>query len=242
MSRRTQMFLALVSLLVGAGSGLLVYSWFDQMVTVARVVTPVQAIPAGALIRPEMLTTKEVARPLLKEDIYIRPEDLAGRVAIVSLRPGMVVYRSFAVPLQEYRLVEDPTLEVVSFPISPARAVGGQLQPGHRVNVWKLISVRLPSTDNLTEIAAGRWATATLLAESVQVVDVRAASGQAVARSPQAVPGDVQEQQRSSSSGSSAALQILTVAVPRDQAQEILHLAAMESGGALIWVTLAPVR
>lgn len=36
MSRRTQIFLAVIALLVAVGSGLLVYSWFDRMVTVAE--------------------------------------------------------------------------------------------------------------------------------------------------------------------------------------------------------------
>ena len=239
MSRRTQLFAGLIALLIAAGSGLLAYSWFDQMVTVAQIITPARVIPAGALIRADMLSVREVARPLLRENIYVRPEELAGQVAVVTLYPGMVIYKHFAVPLSEYRLVDDPTLEVVSFPISPGQAVGGQLQPGHRIDIWKMISVR-PLSANLAEIAAGSWATATLLAESVLVVDVRTASGSAVARSPQAVPGDQRDDQ--SPSRSSGALQILTVAVPRDQAREILHLVAMESGGARIWVTLAPVR
>jgi Flp pilus assembly protein CpaB len=239
MSRRTQIFLALISLLTAAGSGLLVYSWFDRMVTVAEVVVPARTIPAGALIRPDMLMLKEVARPLLKENIYIRPDDLTGKVAVVPLQTGMLVYRPFAVPLQEYRLVDDPSMEVVSFPINPARAVGGQIQPGHRINIWELAATRPISQTDLLELASGRWATATLVLESVLVVDVRAASGQAVARSPQAVPGQMEGQSQSSSSG---ALQILTVAVPRDQAEKILHLAAMENGGAQIWVSLAPAE
>ncbi|MBO9369923.1 MAG: hypothetical protein J7575_02360 [Chloroflexi bacterium] len=239
MSRRTQIFLALISLLVAAGSGLLVYSWFDRMVTVAEVVVPARTIPAGALIRPDMLMLKEVARPLLKENIYIRPDDLTGKVAVVPLQPGMLVYRPFAVSLQEYRLVDDPSMEVVSFPINPARAVGGQIQPGHRINIWELAATRPISQTDLLELASGRWATATLVLESVLVVDVRAASGQAVARSPQAVPGQMEGQSQSSSSG---ALQILTVAVPRDQARKILHLAAMENGGVQIWVSLAPTE
>ena len=69
-------------------------------------------------------------RPLLEEAIYANARDLIGKVAAVPLRPGMIVYKSFVVAQAQYRLVDDPSLAVVSFPVNPARAVGGQLQPG----------------------------------------------------------------------------------------------------------------
>jgi hypothetical protein len=257
MSRRTQILIAIVALLIAAATGFYVYRTFSRMVTTAHVVTPAQPIPAGALILPEMLEEREVPRPLLDEDVYVQPGELAWRVAVVPLQPGMVVYRPFAVTSTEYRLVDDPALEVVSFPVDPARAVGGQLQPGHRVDVWRLVAVRpssgitcqgpeglgLGSTPKgyctLTQIAAGQWATATLLVKDVPVVDVRAATGLAVARSPQALPGQVkQEERRTSSPGT---LQILTVAVPRQVARDILALVAEEQAGAELWVSLAPL-
>jgi len=239
MSRRTQILIAILALLIAAAAGFYVYRTFARMVTTAHVVTPAQPIPAGALILPEMLEEREVPRPLLDEDVYARPEELVWRVAVVPLQPGMLVYRPFAVTPAEYRLVDDPALEVVSFPVDPARAVGGQLQPGHRVDIWRLVAVRPSSGITLTELTAGQWATATLLIKDVPVVDVRAATGLAVARSPQALPGQVeQEERRTSSPGT---LQILTVAVPRQVAREILALVAEEQAGAELWISLAPL-
>jgi hypothetical protein len=107
------------------------------------------------------------------------------------------------------------------------------------VDVWRLVSVRPSSDITLTEIAAGQWATATLLVEYAPVVDVRAATGAAVARSPQVQPGQVEQTQENRAS--SGALQILTVAVPRDVAQEILALVAEERAGAELWVSLSPL-
>jgi len=239
MTRKTMALIAVLAAIAAAVAGWYVQRTFASMVTTTEIVTPAVRVPAGALIRSDMLATKIAPRPLLDEDIYVHAEELAGRVAVTPLQPGMVIYRSFAVPAEEYRLTDDPTAEVISFPVDPAKAVGGQLQPGNHVDIWRLLAARSPATDDIGELAAGIYATATLLAENVPVVDVRAGSGQPYARQPQAVPGDVTQNQQQSTSG--LALQILTVAVPRDAAQVILSLVAEQRAGMDLWVTLAPL-
>lgn len=241
MRARTQVVISIVCLVAAAAVGLGLYTAFSRMVTTAQVVTPAVTIPAGGLIESWMLTAREVPRPLLTEDIYTSAEELAGRVAVAVLRPGMVVYRPFAVAPTQFRLAEDPALTVVSFPVDPARAVGGQIQPGHRVDVWRLVAVRPSATTPLSEILTGQWATATLLVEGVPVVDVRAAGGGAVARQPQAVPGQVDAGDSARSASSQPSLQVLTVAVPPAVAQEILSLVAQERAGAELWVSLSPL-
>lgn len=239
MSRKAQIIIAVITAVIGIAVLIVARTTFGRMVTTATIVTPAVDIPAGALISPEMLEEREVPRPLLEEDIYVRSSDLVGQVAVVHLAPGMVVYRPFAVSQDEFRLTDDPTLAVVSFPIDPSRGVGGQLQSGHHIDIWRLVGVRPSSAVTLTEMAATDWSTATLLVEAATVVDVRAQSGQAVARSPQALPGYVDEDgQRRSSSGS---LQIVTVAVPPDVARDILALVAEEQAGAELWVSLSPL-
>lgn len=239
MSRKTMILIALLAAVAAVVVGWYVQRTFASMVTTTEIVTPAVPIPAGALIRPDMLETKVVPKPLLEEDIYVRAQELAGRVAITPLQPGMVIYRSFVVPAKEYRLTDDPTLEVVSFPVDPAKAVGGQLQPGNRVDIWRLAAARPTATNDASELAAQTFATATLLVENVPVVDVRAGSGQAYARQPQAMPGDTSQDQQQTSSG--LALQILTVAVPREAAEVILSLVAEQRAGMQLWVTLAPL-
>lgn len=247
MKRRTQAILALISLLLAGAAGLFVFATFNQMVTTARVVTPAITIPAGALIEPAMLTERDVPRPLLDEAIYAQMPEVVGKVAAIPLRPGMVIYRSFVVGQQQYRLVDDPALSVVSFPVNPARAVGGQLQPGHHVDIWRLAGIRPTSQISLTDLIQQQWATATLMVANAPVVDVRSSSGVAVARQPQAVPGRLDDASKSSSTSSSssssgATLQILTVGVPPSIAQEILALVAAEDqAGMTLWITLSPL-
>jgi len=239
MERKTRVLIGLIAILAAVVVGWVLYRTFSSMVTTAEVVTVSERVPAGALIESDLLEMREVPRPLLDEAIYVTEEELSGRVAVVPLSPGMVIYRDFAVSVEAYRLIDDPTSEVVSFPVDPARAVGGQIQPGHRVDVWRLWALRPPNGADVAELTASDWATATLLVEDVPVVDVRGADGRPAARQPQVHPGQLEPQARSSST--TAALQIVTVAVPRDVAQRILTSVAEERAGAEIWVTLAPL-
>lgn len=241
MSRKAQIAIAVIAIGAAVAIGVYVQRSFASMVTTAEIVTPVEPIPAGALIEDWMLGTREVPRPVLAEDVYVTAAQVVGKVAVVGLLPDMVIYRGFAVTGAEYRLVDDPTLEVVSFPVDPTRAVGGQLQPNHRVDIWKLVAVRPGAGLTLTEVTSTEWATATLLVEGALVVDVRASAGRPVARQPQAVPGQVGSSGSQQSSGA-VALQSVTVAVPRAVAQEILALVAAESAGAELWISLAPLE
>ena len=232
MNRRTQLILGFLALILAVGSGYGVYTYFDRLTTTATVPVPRVPIPTGALIRPDLLREREVPRMLLKEPIYPSLESLAGQVAQIPLQPGLVVYRAHAVAPQEYRLVADPTLSVVSVPVDPARAVGGQIQPGHIVDIWVL-----PEAQTTTGL------TATLVLADVPVVDVRTSQGQAVARQAQALPGQyTADTQSPSTSGPRTPLQILTVALPVTETEILMGwLTAEEQGRAILWTALAPL-
>ena len=238
MSRKTQTMLGVLALLLALVSGVGAYWFLGTFAATTTVPVPCQIIPAGALISPALLEDREVPRTLLQEPIYTKVDDLLGKVAQVPLYPGIVVYHHYAVPLREYRFVDDPSLVVVSLPVDPARAVGGQIQPGHRVDLWQL-----PQTRGQREEETTTPLTATLVLSDVLVVDVRANQGQAVARRPQAVPGQVQSNTSQNQSGTAnVPLQILTVALPVNQTSTLMDwVAAEENGLAVLWVTLAPV-
>lgn len=236
MNRRTQLILGFLALILAAGSGYGVYTYFDRLTTTATVPVPRVPIPAGALISPELLQAREVPRTLLQEPIYTTLESLTDQVAQIPLQPGLVIYQAHAVAPQEYRLVADPTLSVVSMPVDPARAVGGQVQPGHTVDIWALPSIR-------ERTATSQTLTATLVLQAAPVVDVRSSQGQAVARQAQAVPGQYtagDEQQNTTAQR--APLQILTVALPVTHTETLMiWLTAEENGQAVLWTALAPL-
>lgn len=235
MSRKAQAFWGLLALLLAGISGCGVYLFFDRLTTTVTLPVPNRIISAGTLIAPHMLAEREVPRALLDEPVYTSWEQLAGTVAQVTLQPGMVVYHAFAVPPAQYRLVDDPTLVVAALPVDPARAVGGQIQPGHSIDLWQLPLRR----QGLQEAAAP--VTPTLVLTQVLVVDVRGAAGQAVARQPQAVPGEP-ARQAGTQPPQTLPLQILTVALPVSQTATLMEvIAADQSHTALLWVALAPL-
>ena len=236
MNRRTQLILGVVALIFAAVAGYGVYTYFERLTTTATVPVPQVPIPAGALITADLLQEREVPRMLLREPIYTTLESLAGQVAQIPLQPGLVIYQAHAVPPQEYRFVTDPTLSVVSVPVDPARAVGGQIQPGHTVDLWALPALSADASPAAT-------LTATLVLTDAPVVDVRSSQGRAVARQAQAVPGQYTAgDEQATANSQQAPLQILTLALPVTQTETLMSwLTAEENGRAVLWTALAPL-
>jgi Flp pilus assembly protein CpaB len=236
MNRKSQLILGLVALLIAAAGGYGVYTYFERLTTTATVPVPGAPIPAGALINPALLQEREVPRTLLKEPIYTTLESLVGQVAQIPLQPGLVIYQAHVVPPQEYRFVTDPALSVVSLPVDPARAVGGQVQPGHTVDLWALPEVQADASPTET-------LTATLVLTDAPVVDVRSSQGRAVARQAQAVPGQYTAgAEQANANNQQAPLQILTLALPVTQTETLMRwLTAEENGRAVLWTALAPL-
>lgn len=240
MTRRLQWLVALLSLLSALGSGAYAYAEFDRLIASATVVVPAVSIPPYTLVTPGLLTTKEVPRPILNEDVYTSPEELAGRITTVPLAPGMLVYRAFAVDPAAFRLTDDPALEVVSFPVDPARAVGGQVRVGQWINVYRVALARpdaLGQALSAEALLRERSAAAEVLAAAVPVVDVRSDRGERVTE-PIADP---RRSGASSANARTVPLQILTVAVPPEVARAIIALVVEERAEYALWVSLAPL-
>ncbi|RME46824.1 MAG: hypothetical protein D6796_08500, partial [Caldilineae bacterium] len=138
MSRRALFFIALFSALAALVAGLFARRAFDRLVTTRRF--PVAAVPIEpyTIIRPEMLELRELPRPLEKEPIYLSIEEAAGKMSTLRIPAGALLYRDFAVRPAEFRYVDDPNLAVVSFPVAPEKAVGGQVRIGQRVDIWRI--------------------------------------------------------------------------------------------------------
>lgn len=230
----------LVALLAAAGGGWYAYRFYDALVTTATVATVIQPVPPYTLLTAEMLEEKTVPRGILGEPIYRSPDELAGKVTTMALAPGQLVYRHQAVPPAQFRYTDDPALEVVSFPVEPSRAVGGQVQIGHRVNVYRVLALdhqRVEVSDQPVALLALKGAEAEVLAEGVPVVDVRSRQGE-----PANQPAGPSEVERSAQPDPQRPLQILTVAVDPLTAKRLVELAVEEQGAYEIWVSLAPLE
>lgn len=250
MKRQSKWFLivGLLSLLAALGGGLYAYRFYDALVTTATAVTVAGPVPSYTLLTVEMLVERDVPRGILQEPVYTSVEQLVGRVTTVSLQPGQLIYHHQAVPPVAFRYTDDPALEVVSFPVDPERAVGGQVQIGHRVNVYRVHKAdsaagiqpmnqvpHLPATGETVVVPVGdRGAQAELLAEGIPVVDVRAKQGEPANRT--VAPSQIEQSARPEPS---KPLQILTVAVDPETARSLVELA-VESEYE-IWVSLSPL-
>ena len=239
MSRRRQLIIGLFALLLALASGYAAYTFSSQLMVTTEVTVPAVPIPPYTVITPDLLTTKAFPRPLLDEPVFHSARELLGRIATVRLEPGMLIYHAFAVSQSEFRLVGDPSLEVVSFPVDPAKAVGGQVQAGHRIHVYRAISQGLPEgARDMTpqDLLALDLAAVEVLAEDVLVVDVRNSQGQ-----PVQIPETDQEGTMPGSRSQNVPLQIVTVAASHQEAAEIVRLVAEGRAQVALWVSLSPL-
>ncbi len=228
--------IGILSLGAALVAGTFAHDQYNRLVATADIVVPAVPIAPYTRITADMLQGRAVPRPLLSEPIYQSADELVGKISTVPLIPREPVYRAYAVALAQFRLSPDPALEVVSFPVDPAQAVGGQVRPGSRINLYRA-AVRRPTDSPATQALSETLSTVDLLAPDVPVVDVRGTRGEPVRGDP------ASSEKASSSSGQpqQVALQIVTVAVPPQVAAEIVGLAAEQKAGVQLWVSLAPV-
>ena len=183
---------------------------------------------------PTSFSLREVPRAMQTLPYFQNPEEMTGLISTVQLPAGLPVAKSLAVMPESFRLA-DVEFEVVSIPVEPVSAVGGQIHIGQRVNLYQMMDdeSETAATDKskseqrlqVKQIAAG-----------ILVVDVRSSQGLA------ADSLQDQEQESASLSGSQQVeqTQILTLALPPDQVQEVLRaVATAKKQGGLLWTTLA---
>ena len=69
---------------------------------------------------------------------FQNPEEMNGLISTVQLPAGLPVAKSLAVMPENFRLA-DVNFEVVSIPVEPVSAVGGQIHIGQRVNLYQMM-------------------------------------------------------------------------------------------------------
>ena len=218
--RRIVVLLALVSLLSGAAIMVYACERAENLRVSQLFVVPAVHIPSYTVIRPDMLVEKEFSRKLANEPLFVRKEELVGKITTVPLQPGQLVYRSQAVSQASFRLTDDPALEVLSFPVDPSRSVGGQIHIGQRITIYRLVAVRPQETASTTGLAQDA-AAVEVVAENVLVVDVH--------------PGA-----ETDGEDWSAPAHFLTVAVAHETAVELIRSAGGQRAEYDLWVSLAP--
>jgi Flp pilus assembly protein CpaB len=199
---------------------------YDALVATTPVVAAARDIEPYAIVTADDLDVKHLPRAILSEDIYVSADDVTGRIATSRIPAGSLIYRPLAVRPADFRYVSDPGLEVVSLPVDPVRAVGGQIRIGQRVRVYRAALSSMPRDLPEQSPAAilSQQGAAVELLTAARVVDVRTARG-GVCQVGQEAP----------------ALEIVTLAVPPDTAKDLVRLAVEQRGPYDLWLSLAPV-
>jgi Flp pilus assembly protein CpaB len=183
---------------------------------------PVKDIPPYTMLTESMFEQKDFPRAL-SGGYASSLGQLVGKISTTMIPADLPVPLKLVSSPESFRLA-DPSMEVVSVPISPPSAVGGHVRVGDKVNIYRIVPpgkeiIPIGSTEAISE-------SVTLIAENVPVVLVLSGDG---------APVDF------SSSSRSGAASILVLAVTPEQLDDIFNLIAETKAGAFMWITLAPL-
>ena len=234
MNRTTQFIIGLIAVVVALGAGFYGRNLYLKEVSTYQVPVPISAIPAYTVLNADMFQMREM--PSIIESLpYCQSiQDLNEKISTNPLPAGLPVAQANAVPIVQFRLA-DAAFEVLSIPVEPVSAVGGQIRIGERVNLYQVLPEKIdPEKAN---ISANDQPTFKVehIAGSILVVDVRNAQGVAAESNQKsednsALGGSHQNEQ----------VKILTLAVKPEAVDVILNAVAVsKKQGGLLWTTLA---
>lgn len=184
---------------------------------------PLTGIPPYTMLTEDMFEWMDFPRAL-GSGYASSLDQLTGKITNSMIPPGLPIPLALIVSTADFRLA-DPKLEILSIPVTPESAVGGQVRIGERVNIFGLIPP--PAGVNLAGQDALGKGSVSLVAEEVQVVNVLGRDGTT---------------ERVTEGGKSVPTEILVLAVTTDQRDAILKLLAETEQSAVMWVTLAPIE
>ena len=234
MNRAVQFVIGLVAIGLAIGAGLYGRNVYLKEVSTYTVPVPISPIPAYTVLSSDMFQLREMPRSLDALPYYQRATDLVGQISTVPLPAGLPIPQENAVPVAKFRLA-GPDFEVLSIPVEPVSAVGGQIRIGQRVNLYQVtksseqaanttVSTNNPPPFDVQEIEA-----------NVLVVDIRndegvTAGSDSAGKNATALGGITQNEK----------LQILTLAVKPGSVSAILNaVASAQKQGGLLWTSLA---
>ena len=143
--------------------------------TTVPVVVAKRDIPPYTILRVEDVRTSQIpANKVIAEDVFSGLREVAGMMTTTEIRSGNAVEKSKVLEPDPSWLTGD--MRIFSFYVSTARVLGGQLRPGHHID---LLVTRGETQD---QSAQSLW-----LAYNVWVVGVQQSTGADVLRPTAAV-------------------------------------------------------
>lgn len=237
MNRTVQIVIGILAVVLAVAAGIYGRNIYLKEVSTFQVPVPVAEIPPYTVLSETMFQLRDMPRTLETLPYYQSVTDLNGRIATSPLPAGLPVPSANAVPASQFRLA-DAAFEVVSIPVDPVSAVGGQIQTGQRVNLYRMDTVvEDPSQSRASSGNAGKAISVEMIVGSVLVVDVRSSQGVKAGPTSEAsqggagLTGNTQQVEQ---------VQILTLALEPSQVIVVLDaVASSKKQGGLLWTTLA---
>jgi len=234
MNRITQFIVGLIAIALALGTGFYGRNMYLKEVSTYQVPVPVGAIPAYTILQADLFQMREMPRTMESLPYYQSIQDLDGMISTVPLPAGLPIAQINAVPVAQFRLAE-AEYEVLSIPVEPVSAVGGQIRIGEHVNLYQVSPEKTDAANSDIPVNKQPEFNVDLIAGSVLVVDVRNAQGVA-AETGQKSDGN----STFNSSPQTEQVQILTLAVKPEAVNDILNAVAnAKKQGGLLWTTLA---
>lgn len=236
MNRTVQFIIGVLAIGLAIAAGIYGRNTYLKEVSTYQIPVPIVEIPPYSVLTSEMFMLRDIPRMMENLPYYQKVEDLTGLISVSVLPAGLPVSQTAAVPPAQFRLA-DVAYEVVSIPIEPVSAVGGQIQIGQRVNLYQMIRLQVENSQTAQAEADTEHFTVECIAQSVLVVDVRTAQGVSAGPASEEVNGNGG---LSGSNQQVEQVQILTLALEPEQVQKVLDaVASAKKQGGLLWTTLA---
>jgi len=224
MNVRTIAMIGLIAVM-GIGAIMLLGDLLSPPAAAARVQVALaaQQIQPYTIITQDMLRATEMTERDASAASAYPIEGAIGLMSTAAIAPGTMIDGVNAKPVEKVRFTEDLGLEIVSFATQVDRGVGGQLRPGHIINLYG--NGKKPGGDPYT----------TLIEPQLWVVAV-SAQGRPVTDAtprPNVVTGAYEEEGGSNVQPGT----MITVAVDPQKAYHIID--ALGAQGLTAYVTLA---
>lgn len=234
MNRTVQFMIGVLAVVLALGAGFYGRNLYLKEVSTYQVPVPIKDIPTYTVLDASMFQMREMPRTMESLPYYQSIQDLIGKISTVSLPAELPVAQADAVSLTQFRLA-DASFEVLSIPVDPVSAVGGQIRIGEHVNLYQVLTEQSNSEGSFLPDNVQSTFKVELIAGDILVVDVRNSQGVAATTNQKNEAG-------SAFTGSTQAeqVQILTLAVKPEMVEIILDaVAASKKQGGLLWTTLA---
>ena len=176
MNRTTQFVIGLLAVLLAIVAGVYGRNFYLKEVSTYQIPVPVADIPPYTVLNESMFQMRDMPRTMEALPYYQSLADLEGpnfrhEALLVCLFPKPVRFH-----LNQFRLA-DAAFEVVSIPVDPVSAVGGQIRIGQRVNLYQMVKENSSNAEQTTTRETESDIQVEQIANKVLVVDVRTSQG-----------------------------------------------------------------